>query len=86
MLFKLKFVPTIIPSITQSGSLLPVIELPPLTLITVPAPGAPFTCVTCTPEALPCKAWSTLATGNAVKSSELTEATEPVKSDFRCVP
>ena len=56
ILFKLKFVPTTIPSITHSGSLLPVIEFPPLTLIAVPAPGAPLVCVTCTPEALPCKA------------------------------
>ncbi len=52
----------------------------------VSPPGAPVDCITCTPAALPCNAWSKEVTGTAFSSSDFTEETAPVISDFLTVP
>jgi hypothetical protein len=41
------------PSITYSGSLPPLIDVPPRIRICTPAPGSPLFCVICTPATRP---------------------------------
>ena len=73
------------PSITYRGSL-PFKELIPRILTEIPPPGAPEFCVTETPAARPCKAWSKEVTTDFFSSSPVTETTEPVKSLRFMVP
>ena len=77
---------TSMPSITYKGSLPALMDVVPLIRIEVSAPGLPDNCVTCTPAALPCSAWSKDVTGTALRSSAFTETTEPVRSLFFTVP
>ena len=51
-----------------------------------PLPGLPLVFETITPATLPCKASATERAGTFLKSSAFTEAMEPVRSDFDCVP
>ena len=68
------------PSTIRRGELSPVIEPPPRTRIFISASGEPSVVVICTPAILPVRASVAEATGTAVKASELTVATDPVKS------
>ena len=74
------------PSTINSGSLLCVIEPPPRTRIDIVASGEPSVVVICTPAILPCNASVAEATGTAASVSELTVATEPVRSLRFAVP
>ena len=74
------------PSTINNGVLSPVIEPPPRTRILISASGEPSVVVICTPAIFPCKASVAFATGIAAKVSELTVATEPVRSFFLAVP
>ena len=68
------------PSTMNSGSLLWVMEPPPRTRMVISASGEPSVVVICTPAIFPWRASVALATGTAAKTSELTVATEPVRS------
>ena len=73
------------PSMTYNGSL-PFSELIPRMLTEIPPPGAPEFCVTCTPAARPCKAWSSDVMTDCLISSSPTDTTEPVRSLRFIVP
>ena len=64
----------------NKGVLSPVMEPPPRTRIFISASGEPSVVVICTPAILPCSASVAEATGTAASTSELTVATEPVRS------
>src|SRR4051812_23364051 len=57
------------PSITYSGSLLPVMEEVPRTRMVMPPPGVLDAVVTCTPAAAPCSTWSSEATGERCRAA-----------------
>ena len=75
----------ITPSITKIGWDVALRELVPRIRIVVLPPGVPvFACI-CTPAALPCNTWSTLVGTDFSIALELTETTEPVRSErFIC--
>src|SRR4029079_7430956 len=73
------------PSMTYSGSLLPVTDDPPRMRIDNAAPGADDACVTMTPGAAPASVCSSESVG-VWATLGVTEATEPVRSDRRCAP
>src|SRR5687768_15693314 len=73
------------PSITIKGSLLHRVPTPRIRLVCL-APGSPLVVVICTPEKLPCKAWSGLAIGALLISFALTEEIAPVRSFCSCSP
>ncbi|HAF78977.1 MAG TPA: hypothetical protein DCG42_16825 [Maribacter sp.] len=76
--------PTITPSTTNNGELLPKVPRP-LIVIDGSEPGAPvFT--TEIPAARPCKASVALATGTAFKSSDFTLDMAPVTAALLCAP
>ena len=61
-------------------------EPPPRTRIFMSASGEPSVVVILTPASFPVRASVALDTGTTVKSLELTEATDPVKSLLFTVP
>ena len=65
----------ITPSMTNSGSPLPRIEVVPRIWIWPPPPGAPVFMLMRAPVTLPCSAWSMLIAGTRFKSSALTADT-----------
>ncbi len=74
------------PSITYSGSVLPLIDVVPRTRTEMPPPGALDACVTTTPAAVPWSSWSSDCTGAFSRAEVDTVATEPVTSARRRVP
>ena len=74
------------PSTMNRGVLSPVMEPPPRTRIFISASGEPSVVVICTPAILPVRASVAEATGTAASTSELTVATEPVRSFFFTEP
>ena len=69
------------PSMTHSGALLPVSELPPRMVMSTPAPGPPSELVTCTPAMRPARASEKLAdTTPRSRSEVLIVATAPEMS------
>ncbi|MNR00861.1 hypothetical protein D3C85_1166490 [compost metagenome] len=62
------------------------LEPAPLTLMLIPAPGAPELGITLTPAVLPCRAWSILPEETVFRSSAFIEEIAPVTRLFFCVP
>ena len=60
--------------------------LVPLILTLIPEPGAALFCITCTPDARPCKSWSTEFDWVATSSLTETDDIEPEISFFKTVP
>ena len=75
-----------IPSTTNNGSLLALMERLPRIKIEGEDPGDQFVLDTTTPEARPWRASTAVVEGTAEIISEFNEATEPVKSRFFTVP
>src|SRR6266550_5460876 len=74
------------PSITYSGSLLLLIELPPRIRICDPAPGSPLFSVISTPAARPESICVTLVVTPTLACAGLIVETDPVMASRRCVP
>src|SRR6186713_301971 len=74
------------PSMTYRGSLERLMELLPRMRTLMDEPGWPVGAVTCTPEACPCKAWSTLETACLPIASPFTVTTAVETFLFSCVP
>ena len=74
------------PSMTYSGSLVPLKEVTPRMRTEVLLPGVPEFCVMVSPDALPCSNWSTLGWGILARSTALTDDIEPLISPRFCVP
>src|SRR5438067_1607363 len=68
------------PSITYSGSELPVIDDVPRTRTLNAPPGSLDAVVTWTPGDVPCSTWSIVATGDFSSASIVTVDTAPVTS------
>ena len=66
------------PSMTHSGSALPVMVLVPRMRIFTASPGRPDTDCTLTPASLPCNSLSTPSKGEVLRSFPSITATEPV--------
>ena len=73
------------PSMTNRGSL-ELMEVTPRTFTDTPPPGCPPLEVTVTPAALPCRSWSTPATGMSFSSVALSVVIDEVTSDRLAVP
>ncbi len=74
------------PSITYSGSLLALIEVPPRMRNCAPDPGSPLFCVIWTPATRPSIISLTFVITPTSASSASTSATEPVMASRRWLP
>ena len=74
------------PSMTYSGSLLALMEVPPRMRTWAPAPGSPPSSVTFTPATRPASMPFTFGMTPTLASAPLTVTTEPVIASRRCVP
>ena len=74
------------PSTTIKGSLLALMDVPPLNLMVLPDPGAPSLVFTFSPETLPIINCSGVAIEPLTKFFSPTTTAEPVRSLLRMVP
>ncbi|OLC96649.1 MAG: hypothetical protein AUJ00_03735 [Gemmatimonadetes bacterium 13_1_40CM_3_70_6] len=74
------------PSITYSGSLDALSDVPPRMRICAPAPGSPLFVITSTPAARPWSIWFTFVVTPTFAAAGSMVATEPVIASRRCVP
>src|SRR5690606_6923383 len=74
------------PSMTYNGSLPALMELLPLVLTDVAAPGCPEVCVNNNPDTRPCTNSSGVVTFVASNSFDFIDEIEPVKSFFLVLP